>query len=121
MQDQTAQLLEKLADKLSTTSAHLWEIMIQAQKVHAMESAVWICVSLPVAFVMGAFCLKFVLKYYKAEGYRDSDHIFFSGAFALFMAISLTVALVNSFGYYRYTYLPEYTALSELLGHVSQK
>lgn len=113
MNDKTAELLQKLASKLGTTTEYLWQVLVN----HAPIAAVNELISLIICIVYGIILLKIHKKLCKEDAYDTYDFPFAGAAmvvasivFVVYAIISLLDIsdIVNGF------FQPEYWALHKI-------
>lgn len=118
MNDNTAKLLEKLAQKLGTTSDYLWRVLLKQASISATTSLIQIILMLLFGAVLWSVHLKFTKKdkngdnvYYRFEA-AGLVLLVVSIAFIILFPIILFIGMSDIInGYFN----PEYWALDKIL------
>lgn len=116
MDTKTAELIEKLAQKLGTTSEYLWGVLINQAKVSAFTSLVLVVFTL----IFGIVLYKLHKRFSKKGTYNELDDLTVAPmvVLALVFVISLGCSaykipnIINGF------LNPEYWALKEVLDQI---
>lgn len=101
------QLIEQLAQKFSTTTEHLWGVLIKQAYVSATISLVWVILA-----TLGIFGLyKFYRANYRENGWGDIPEFLFALGCVIYIFVLIFLIQNMMCGYIS----PEYWALSHLL------
>lgn len=117
MNKESQELIERLAEKLGTTTEYLWSILLQQAPISASIGLLHICLSLFLAILLIVLHLRFSKGENQGEGvYYNHDGVvvlmMVCTIFTIFYMI-VSIAHVNNIinGYFH----PEYWALNEIL------
>ena len=115
-------LLEKLADKLGVTSAHLWEVLIKQAKISAITDLVWFMFYIPF-FIIGTWVvIKKWDKWYGACSYEAQvPFVIFISTLALVAVILLIVTICGIPNIISGFFNPEYWALDKIIYSIKNK
>lgn len=122
MNENTTQLLEKLADKLGTTSEYLWGVLLSQAPVDAIITTIQIAL---IAVATMAYS-KLLSRHIKsADDYSSGDDVYFAksiifgitGVLLIFFVFAAFFAIDNVInGFFN----PEYWALNQILEILNQ-
>lgn len=125
MNDNTAKLIEQLAQKLGTTSEYLWGVLLKQAAIDATTNLLQFFVVIIFGIILYRYHVKLSKKikpndgYYSKNSYEDNDAIAFlmvalSTVFFILSIVMFTCIgdIIN--GYFN----PEYWALNKILNSI---
>jgi hypothetical protein len=114
MNEEVLKRLDLLAAKLSTTGAHLWEVLVKQAYAEAADLFIWMIAALALTVVFIALSRR-MFRRSNEVGENKGDHIFVGVVSALAAVLTSTLA-VSSFASIIKTLMnPEYFALTKIL------
>lgn len=122
MNDQTLQMLQRLADKLGTTTEMLWGVLLKQTLIEGAACAVYIAVFSALSIIALRFVIKKTtpVKRYPDDRYPTAEWseegAFFSwAAWAIFTVISTFIVCESTSELVTIIFNPEYWALKQIL------
>lgn len=119
--DQLTILLEKLADKLGTTTEYLWSVLIDQALISAINSMIFIGITIIVTFFTLKYHIKFSKEdsegnsmYYNQEELLTGPMVFIGMACIVMIILSLVFLSNLSTALFN----PEYWALEKILEQI---
>ena len=110
MNEQTAKIIEQLANKLGTTTEFLWAVLMSQAKIEAILDAFYIVASCGVIVLTTWYCLKYSEEISELQG---------KGVLAIFLGIISVFAIMLSVACFgemiTAAFNPQYWALEQIL------
>ena len=128
MNENTTKLLEKLAEKLGTTSEYLWSVLLKQAPIDATVGLIQLIIVCVVIYLLYKLHIKFMgdMPSDENNNYTQSYYNSSDGYIAMMVVAGIVVTIfliicVCSIGSIVSGYFhPEYWALHEILGQVSK-
>ena len=120
MNDQTAKLLEQLAQKLGTTASYLWSVLLKQAFINAITDLLYLVLT-----IIGGFLLCKLHKHFSLENdncdniYYDNDYLGIVMAIAAIIWGAIAIVCFFSIGNIINGFFnPEYWALDRILSSI---